>query len=273
VLPRLIVALLAAALEIACAHADPSRIRLLEGSATLATLTPEQQGEDVKGYMTVDPVSIADLLPPPPADGSQGAVADLEMFHNIYDHASAERWEMALGDDATVYDRFSEQLGVPIDRKHLPSLVRLLNRAAADAFAVTAEAKKRFPRPRPYQAMKLKRVCGMPMAPSPEKESIQGSSYPSGHAVVSWVAALVMSETAPSSAQAIVGRAVSYGDSRVVCGLHFPADVEAGHKLASAIVARLFDIPAFVHDLKCARREVEAVSKGQHAEDLAACAP
>jgi acid phosphatase (class A) len=212
-------------------------------------------------------------MPPPPADGSEAAKADLEMFHAIHDHPSTERWEAALGDDLTVYDRFSEQLGLPIDRQHLPTLVRLLNRASADAFAVTAVAKTRYPRPRPYQTMQLKQVCGMPKAPAPDKGSVQGTSYPSGHAVVSWVAALVMTEVAPSSAQAIVGRAVSYGDSRVVCGLHFPADVEAGHKLASAVVAHLFEVPAFVHDLKCARRELDAVSKGAHAEDLAACAP
>jgi acid phosphatase (class A) len=271
VLLRVLFALPVAALAFACAHADTSRIRLLEGSQVLATMTPAQQNEDIKGYLATDPASIAALMPPPPADGSQAAKDDLEMFHAFNDHPSTERWQTAVGDDLTVYDRFSEQLGLPLDRLHLPSLVRLLNRASADALAVTAEAKKRFPRPRPYQVMQLKRVCGMPKAPSPQKGSIQGASYPSGHAVVSWVAALVMSESAPASAQAIVGRAVSYGDSRVVCGLHFPSDVEAGHKLASAIVARLFENPDFVRDLKCARREVEAVTHGEKAEDLPAC--
>lgn len=270
---RLIVALCTAVLAVTCAQADPNRIRLLEGSVTLGKLSPQQQNEDVKGYLTVDSASLATRLQPPPADGSEAAKADLDMFHELYDHATSERWETALGDDATVYDRFSLQAGLPIDRQHVPGLVHLLNRAAVDAFAVTSVAKKSYARARPYQVMQLRRVCGMAKAPSPERGSVQGTSYPSGHAVVSWVVALVLSEVMPSSAQAVIGRAVTYGESRVVCGLHFPSDVEAGHRLASAVAARLFDEPAFVHDLKCARREFEAVSNGERAEDLPACQP
>lgn len=272
-LRRFCIALAFSALGTSWAHADANRIRFLEGAGTLATLSPEQQAEEFPGYLDGDLSPLAAALPVPPPEGSADAKADLEMFHAINDHPSPERWALANDDDATVFNRFNEQLGIPVDRQHVPTLVRLLNRAATDALAATAIAKKRYARPRPYQVMQLNRVCGMPKAPAPETGSVQGSSYPSGHAVVSWVVALVLSEVSPSSAQAVVSRAVSFGNSRVVCGLHFPSDVEAGHKLAAAVTARLFENAAFVHDLKCARREVEAVQKGERAEDLAACAP
>ena len=46
------------------------------------------------------------------------------------------------------------------------------------------------------------------------------------------------------------------GESRVVCGVHFQSDVEAGRTLGSAMVARLHADPAFAADLAQARREI-----------------
>ncbi|MEQ1754234.1 MAG: phosphatase PAP2 family protein [Micropepsaceae bacterium] len=270
---RLFAALVTCALVAGSAIASPDRIKLLEGPAALAKLTPEQQKEDGRGYLTADPVAIAAAMLAAPASDSPADKADVALFQEMYRSASAERFKTAQDDDATMYGRFNDQLGLALDREHLPTLVTLLNRVAADAFAVTSEAKKRYSRPRPYQRLKLKRVCGFDRAPAPEASPTKGTSYPSGHASVSWSVALVLMEVAPASAQAIIGRAVSYGNSRVVCGLHFPADIEAGHYLGSAVVARLFESPEFVHDLKCARREFEAVAAGETSADLPACAP
>lgn len=270
---KLLAALVTCAALVASAGASPDRIRLLEGPAALSKLSPGQQNEDVRGYLATDVAPIVAGILPPPAIGSDTDKTDVEIFNEIYKGASAERWKTALDDDATMYDRFNGQVGLAVDRAHLPALVALLNRVAADTFNVTSVAKAKFPRPRPYQRFRLKRVCGMARVPAPEVSPGKGTSYPSGHASVSWAVALVLEEVSPASAQAIIGRAVSYGNSRVVCGLHFPADIEASHYLASTVMAKLFQSPEFVHDLKCARREVEAVSRGEKAADLAACEP
>jgi acid phosphatase (class A) len=68
-----------------------------------------------------------------------------------------------------------------------------------------------------------------------------------------------------------VSRATVYSQSRVVCGLHFPGDVEAGHALGAAIMGRLMEQPAFINDLRCARREYNAVIAGARSEDLPLC--
>ncbi|MDZ4868380.1 MAG: phosphatase PAP2 family protein [Alphaproteobacteria bacterium] len=267
-LTSLSIAIISAALA-ASAHASPDRVRFLEG-ASAATLTPEQQNETVKGYLTPGAVDIT-LVPAPPAIDSAQDKVDVAWLKGSIARANAERWAKAVADDASVYDNFSEALGATIDRQTLPRLVRLLNRVSEDALATTTEAKKRFSRPRPFQRFALARVCGQAKPPKPEASPTKGTSYPSGHAVVSWAAALVMMEAAPANATPIVTRAVSYGESRVVCGVHFPSDVESGRILGAAVVDKLFTIPEFRRDLICAKREVQAVMAGQKSEDLPAC--
>lgn len=256
-------AVLFCALMICVAQASPDRVKFLEGPAAAAKLTQGDLDEKTSGYLSAGAPDIIAALNPPPAPDSAADKADVALFREIKASAREERRQIATQDDISVYDRFAGALGIMPDRANLPSLVRLLNRVADDTLAITSEAKNRFARARPYQRFALKHVCGV----SPAK----GSSYPSGHAAVSWAAALVMMEVAPANAQNLISRAVSYGNSRIICGLHFPADVEAGHFIGAAVIDRLFADPAFRRDLLCAKREFNAVAAGEKAEDLAAC--
>ena len=252
-------------------HASADRVKFLEGAPTAGRLTSAELAEQVTGYLPVGAPELVTAVSPPPALDSEQDKADVALFRDINAAANTARWEIAVADDASVYDRFAEALSIPPDRAHLPALVRLLNRVSEDVLAVTSEAKKRFARPRPMQRFALKRVCGYASPPKPEVSPSKGSSYPSGHASVSWATALVMIEVAPARAQHLISRAVSFGNSRIVCGLHFPADIEAGHFIGAGIVGRLFGDPVFRRDLLCAKREFNAVVAGEKSEDLPAC--
>ena len=46
------------------------------------------------------------------------------------------------------------------------------------------------------------------------------------------------------------------GESRIICGVHYASDIEAGRTLASAMVARLHGDPQFQADMKKARSEI-----------------
>jgi acid phosphatase (class A) len=225
----------------------------------------------VKGYLPPGAVDVSKILNGPPVVDSAGDKADVAHVRQANGHAKAARWERALLDDASVYDRIAEQLGFRPDRRRFQRFVRLLNRVAEDAFGAGGEAKKLFPRARPFQRVALTRVCGQKKVPKPEASPSGGTSYPSGHAVVSWAVALVMMEASPQSAQAIVARAVDYGESRVVCGLHFPSDIDAGHLVATAAVDKLFALPEFRRDFQCAKNELLSVRAGMRAEDMPAC--
>jgi acid phosphatase (class A) len=65
-----------------------------------------------------------------------------------------------------------------------------------------------------------------------------------------------MAELVPSRADAILERGRDFGDSRVLCGYHYPSDIEAGRAIASGVIARLHGDAGFRRDLDAARGEL-----------------
>ena len=64
-------------------------------------------------------------------------------------------------------------------------------------------------------------------------------SYPSGHTIRAWSAALVLSEINPDAAEALFARAFVSGESRVIAGCHWQSDVDASATAACIGYARL----------------------------------
>ena len=62
----------------------------------------------------------------------------------------------------------------------------------------------------------------------------------------------------PGNAQVILAHASDYVESRLVCGVHYRSDLEAGHVLGTALVARLMTKPAFAAEVEAARAELTA---------------
>jgi acid phosphatase (class A) len=94
-------------------------------------------------------------------------------------------------------------------------------------------------------------------------------SYPSGHATTGWLWGSILAEIAPEFADALLARAVAFGDSRVVCGFHYPSDITGGRLAAAALLTRLHAERRFQDDLAQAKKEVAALraaasSKSSH---------
>jgi acid phosphatase (class A) len=51
-------------------------------------------------------------------------------------------------------------------------------------------------------------------------------------------------------------RAAEYEESRLICGMHFPTDIEAGQVVAAAVVTRLDTTAEFRADVAKARKEL-----------------
>ena len=94
-------------------------------------------------------------------------------------------------------------------------------------------------------------------------------AYPSGHATEGWTFGLVLAALIPERATAILRRGRIYGESRIVCGVHWASDVEAGRSTGAALFAALVGNPAFRADLERARAELAGPAD---APDAAACA-
>jgi acid phosphatase (class A) len=90
-------------------------------------------------------------------------------------------------------------------------------------------------------------------------------SYPSGHSTLSWAWGLVLAELAPDRASQIMARARGIGDSRVVCGVHYLSDVEAGRLVGASLVAAEHGQAAFRADMDRARAELDALRSGPRA--------
>ena len=229
------------------------KLRVL-GAALLVTILAYPSVGAASGYLAGREVDFHTFLSgPPPVDSlwdraDQGLV---EAFQAVDD----ARWQMADLDANALYPRFEPAFGSPIDKKTSPALVKLLDRAIDDVDVTAAAAKDHFHRPRPFQRLQLQRVCDKSTAPMPESHPTNGNSYPSGHSTHGWTVAMILARVAPERSEALMARAEEYEESRLVCGMHFPSDVEAGHEVAVAVVAHLDASREFQADLNKARKE------------------
>jgi acid phosphatase (class A) len=66
----------------------------------------------------------------------------------------------------------------------------------------------------------------------------------------------VLGELAPAQASSLLQAGRGIGDSRVICGVHYQSDVEAGRMLGASMVAAEHADPAFRADLAAAKAEL-----------------
>ncbi|ATQ43335.1 acid phosphatase [Caulobacter mirabilis] len=231
--------------------------------------SPAVSHKDVKPY--VDPAVIAQpVLAPPPVEGSPEDADDVAAVMRRQAATDAARWKIA-GDDADwLYDRFAEVVGAPLTRDRAPITVNMLNRVMRQVGRPVFDAKDVYKRARPYQRLQLSRVCGKGSAPAPDPDAAKRTSYPSGHSAYGWATALMLAQAAPEKAGAILERGRQYGESRIICGMHFPSDIEAGRLVATTVVSRLAASPAFRTDLACAKAELAGAAPSSECAKLAA---
>jgi acid phosphatase (class A) len=225
------------------------------------------QGQDTP---YVDPASLPDavaILPTPPAAGSPQQTADLATFEATRALKGTPRWALATRDadlSAThLADDFSCAVGVRLTPASVPSLFRIMDRSKADAAAVYSKPKARYQRVRPFVGNDAP-IC------VPRDAKLAGNgSFPSGHATIGDGLALILAEAAPAHATAILARGRVFGESRVVCGVHWATDVEAGFLTASTLVASLHGSADFRADESALAGEI---ARANGAPDATECA-
>jgi acid phosphatase (class A) len=198
------------------------------------------------------------LLPPPPAAGSAALALDEELSMKSLDLRGTPRWELAIEDANLMFpeaaNTFSCALGIPITENDTPHLYILLRRTLADAGLSTYPAKNHYQRTRPF-VLNKKPTC----TPEEEAHLKKDGSYPSGHTALGWAWALILSEIAPDLADAILARGRAFGESRMICNVHWHSDVVEGRFMGAAAVARLHADPNFRAELDAAKAELASV--------------
>jgi acid phosphatase (class A) len=214
-----------------------------------------------KGYLTSEQLpDFLKLLAPVAAPGTPQDQADVALFRQWQQPDGSPRWQLAVADANVTYSRFSEAFGSEISEAKSPLLYNLLDRVQSDISGVLGKAKTYYHRPRPFQRFAMEHVCGYAKPPAPLDNPTTGDSYPSGHTSYGWGTSLVLAEVYPEQAQTILARGREYAESRMVCAVHFPTDLNGGQIVSTAIFSRLTDVPEYKRDLSCAREEHKMLS-------------
>lgn len=220
---------------------------------------PEIRPGILQGYLPTEmlPNSL-ELIPPPPAEGSTSLTLDEDVSQSSLALRGTPRWDLATEDADLMFPRaagtFSCALNAPITEQDTPHLYLLLRRTLADAGLSTYTAKNNYKRTRPFVVNK-EPTC----TPDEETHLMKDGSYPSGHTAIGWAWALILSEVAPEQTDAILARGRAFGQSRVICNVHWQSDVIEGRFVGAAAVARLHTDPVFRAAIEAAKAELEAV--------------
>ena len=209
-------------------------------------------------FLTLEqtPDSLA-YIPKPPAFDSVDFLRDKAASDQARTLQGTPRWQQAIQDadlsDANIGKPFSEALGIEISATNTPITYDLLKKLRTDSgnFATKA-AKEHYMRMRPFVFFNT-HSC----TPNDEASLSKNGSYPSGHTTIGWSTALVLAELRPERQNEILKRGYEFGQSRVICGVHWQSDVDAGRMTGAAEVARLHADANFMKTLKEARLELQ----------------
>lgn len=200
------------------------------------------------------------FLPAPPAWDSEAFAYDSCQFEWGKSVRDSERGKMAKADANTsaeyIASIFSPILGIEISERNTPEIFKLLKKAAKTAGKADNHAKTAYMRTRPFVYFNYPSLT-----PEDEEALSKNGSYPSGHTLLGWVAALVFCEIDPADQNAILARGYEYGQSRVIVGVHWQSDVNAGRLVASAAFARLHTSAQYTKQLHKAQKEYAAKKK------------
>jgi acid phosphatase (class A) len=228
------------------------RLALLAASAGLPaqTIPVAKAAAAPKVPYYIDPMvmNLSALVPDPPFADSPATKAELAELHRIEQARTPEQVAAAKADEADEdLFLFKTVLGARFNLETLPATAELGAHVKNEQSVAGAALKLIFQRVRPYNTDKtLHPVCALTDVPN---------SYPSGHALTGYLEGLTLAEIVPEKRTEILARADDYAHNRLVCGVHYPSDVEASRRVAYVVFGYMLATPRFQRDLAAARAE------------------
>lgn len=225
-----------------------------------------QEKETVNAYFT--PEEMPDMmvfLPGPPDSTSVAFMNDVARYYwgkemRKDPERAAEATRDAVYGLETIITEFEEAFGMKISKEETPEIYKVLLEGTATCDSICKIPKATYMRRRPFM------VFNEPtLYPEDEPALRKNGSYPSGHTLLGWSAALLMMEINPERATEILTRGYRYGENRLVVGAHWQSDTDAARLAASAAYARLHTSERFLEQMKKAREEYKTL-KGDPSE-------
>lgn len=143
-------------------------------------------------------------------------------------------------------------IGNPWDPRRLQAAIDVVDAIFVDLFPVIVYFKQLFKRGRPHHCCKLDPP---EMFARPDRRYPGHASYPSGHAAQAYAVALLYQHMFEGAKTGLLDAAARVAENRVVAGVHFPSDSEAGRLLAEQFMKLMLDNPEFGKLVKLAKSE------------------
>ena len=220
----------------------------------MTAMTLNAQNE-VQPYLPVEQLpDLIKCLPAPPAFDSPEFAYDMERFvWGKQQRLNEERAEIARRDAVWSYEALLNEFAVPfglaITPENTPEIWKLMVTSMTTTDAMRVAPKAYYHRQRPFERFQDK------MLTDEEAELTGEGSYPSGHTMRGWTAALLLAEVNPAAADTIFARGWMYGESRVIVGAHWQSDVDASRVAASIAYGALHGSADFQEQMKKAQAE------------------
>lgn len=212
-------------------------------------------------FTTKEMPDITRILKSPPKEGTPAFDYDIKCYmQGKEQRADSFRCSIAIRDAVygieTIAHEFSVPFGLLISKDNTPQIYELLERSLATCDSICTNPKKYWHRKRPFAYFNESTLT-----PQEDDYLKTNGSYPSGHTILGYSAALLLTEINPERADTLMSRGIMYGDSRIIVGAHWNSDVEAGRLAASIAYTRLHTNRQFLKQMKRAKKEFLRIKK------------
>ncbi|MFZ6657772.1 acid phosphatase [Undibacterium sp. TJN19] len=224
---------------------------LLAGILSIsAAISPLANAKEGQPYITSKDLDLNKFLAPPPVIDSLKMKEELAEVLNRQVTRTNDMAARAQADAIENIWRFSEVVGPDFKVEKLPKLNAFFIRVLASEGPVTDPAKEFWKQPRPHQYSDLVK---------PVVNRSKSFSYPSGHATAGTLMAVVLANMLPEKKTEIMQRGDEYANNRLIAGIHFRSDIEAGKIAGTLIAYNLMSRADFNTDFEIAKNELRSV--------------
>jgi acid phosphatase (class A) len=187
------------------------------------------------------------VLQPPPCETCEETRAELDELASLEQARTPEQVQRAARDAERTLPRFLEGAGIAFDAEAMKPCEDFFLKRRSEETASLEAAKSTFCRPRPYA------TPGNTLRPVDGAKPGDSYSYPSGHSTYGATTGFLLAAMMPEKRSAIYARINDYAHSRMVAGVHFRSDVEAGKLYGTAIATAMFAKPGFLAEFEEAK--------------------
>ena len=201
--------------------------------------SPSSNGPPERPYYLTGDEEVWKTFPAKPALGSAIDQADLLITLSMQNSRNEDQKNEALRDRKYSIKLVTDVIDTDFETKY-PNVFKVLGNADIDSYFINTLIKKTNARLRPF--------VQHPTLATPLFD-VGDFSYPSGHASGTELQARILAKLFPQQEDALLKRVRQIADSRVVAGVHYTSDTEAGLALGDLVFAQIEAQPRFQKDL------------------------